>query len=225
MPCARRLLPSHGLGLGHRTGSQPPPPAPQSCHGGEVVSASHSPPRAGTAPSSPHPCPAAWHRGDRLAQSSGRAMRCPDQGPRIARALPGVWMGAGSRAGRWGSLLCPEEGESGPSSQAQQMPDRDALSLVGAEGHTLPLPSGHRVTAPASSWRSVEKPGQPGEGSRWLGKGKREKTVHPRVRTPGGHHLPGWRWGGKDPSGPTASPSPSTSGGAPPAPTLTSPQR
>lgn len=40
--------------------STPPNPQP-SCHSGEMVRASHSPPRAAMAPSSSHPCPAGWH--------------------------------------------------------------------------------------------------------------------------------------------------------------------
>lgn len=76
-------------------------------------------------------------RGDRLAETSGRVMQCPDQGPRIAQALPRSGQGADSRAGRWGSLLCPK-GESGPSSQAQQMTDR------------CPQPAGGRGPSPPS---------------------------------------------------------------------------
>lgn len=57
-PLSSALAPALGWDTAP-TRSQPPPPAPQSCHGGEAVSASHSPPRAGTAPSSPHPCPQA----------------------------------------------------------------------------------------------------------------------------------------------------------------------
>lgn len=95
-----------------------------------------------------------------------------------------------SRAGGWGSLLCPEEGGSGPGSQAQQMPARDALSLVGTGGHPLPLSSADRVTAPAHSGGQRRNLGSPG-GDRWLGKGKRAKKGHPRGPAPGRHSSPG----------------------------------
>lgn len=82
---------------------------------------------------------------------------------------PQSGQGADSRAGRWGSLLCPEEGESGPSRPAQQVLNRDAFSLVGTGGTTSPFPlvkaQGHSpLPHPGGQWRI---PGSPNGGRRW----------------------------------------------------------
>lgn len=199
------------------TRSQPPPPAPQSCHGGETVSASHSPPRAGTAPSSPHPCPAGWHRRDSLAQSSSRAMRCPDQGPRIARAPPPPGSGRGQAVGQGGGGPCWVQSRENlaPAAKLSRCQTEMPSAWWGQRAIPSPFPlvtGSQPLPHPGGQWRNLGSPW----GGRWLGKGKREKAAHPRVRTPGcGHRPPGRRRGGKDPSGLTASPPPLRRGGTP----------
>ena len=212
--------PTHGLGLGHCTQSQHPPqppaelsqwrdgqgfPLPSSSSDGAIFLSS---------------LPGRLARGDRLAETSGRVMQCPDQGPRRAQALPRSGQGADSRTGRWGSLLCPK-GEFGPSSQAQQMTDR-CPQPDGGRGLSPPPPlitESQPLLHLGGQWGNLGSPG----GDRQLGEGKLEKKVHPRVRIPSGHRQRGWGRGGKDPSGLTCCRSPVT-WRVPAAPTLTSPQ-
>lgn len=119
---------------------------------------------------------------DRQSQGSDRPVRCPDQGPRIAWALPS--QGGGRTGGQGGGRpRCPGEGESDPPRQAHSGPEADAFSLVGT-GDTPPPPlwSDSRVTAPAPSWRSVENSRQlragVGEGrdKQWGGKAGADGT-------------------------------------------------
>lgn len=93
---------------------------------------------------------------------------CPDQGPRIAWALPDP--GRGPTGGQGGGVPALQSGEqSGPSNQAQEVPDRDACSLVGA-GDPLPLslrsgPGPQPLPHPGGQWRNL---GSPGGAGRWV---------------------------------------------------------
>lgn len=134
-----------------------PRPRAARCSHGQVP---HSSPQARRAPSSSHPCLLAGTKGHRLGQSCGRMMQCPDQGPRIACALPSL--------GR-GQTVAGEVGVPARSRGRRIWPQQ--ASSAGAGGRRCPPPGGDRghlpsgqgpgSQPPAPPCRSVENPTQP----------------------------------------------------------------
>lgn len=173
-----------------------PPAAPPGVPGPELPPA---PPAGGQ-------CPLPLRRPLTPAAAPGTGW-APAPAGRLAQLGHSRSEGPGAAGGREvGSLLLRAGRKVAPAAKLSERQTEMPAACWGRGRPPLFPLVGPGVTAPAPSWSSGQKPGQPTRGDRWLGEGKQVPTAHRGEPTPS---LGSWaRQGGAGATAPQVSPPP-----------------